>query len=66
VCVFVRGRYDGALGILVALAAVKGMLLTELVQRNMTDRLPPQHIEEARAAPLHDSPVTLVRSLTVA
>ncbi|GIL75590.1 hypothetical protein Vretimale_15186 [Volvox reticuliferus] len=36
------GAYDGALGIIVGLAAVKGMLLTEMVQRGWLDRLPPQ------------------------
>ncbi|GFR47399.1 hypothetical protein Agub_g9116 [Astrephomene gubernaculifera] len=36
------GAYDGALGILVGLAAVKGMLLTELMQRDMLDRLQEQ------------------------
>ncbi|GLC49316.1 hypothetical protein PLESTB_000206000 [Pleodorina starrii] len=40
------GAYDGALGIVVGLAAVKGMLLTEMVQRGWVDRLPPQPAED--------------------
>ncbi|KXZ47303.1 hypothetical protein GPECTOR_36g29 [Gonium pectorale] len=36
------GAYDGALGIIVGLAAVKGMLLGELMQRGTTGRLPEQ------------------------